>query len=250
MKRLLAAGAGDIYQIGKAFRDGEAGRIHQPEFTMIEWYRHGFSIQEMAQDTCDLIIELSAYSSHPVVKTERISYREAFIRSSGLDPFTASSEEMRAAAARHSVSLDTIAGRNDRPLWLDLLAGTIVYPSLTGNKLWVVDGFPADQAMLARLNPADPTVAERFEVFLHGVELANGFRELRDPVEQAARFATDRKRRELTGAPDILPDSQLLAALESGLPDCAGVAVGLDRVLLVTNKIADLSATMSFAPVT
>jgi lysyl-tRNA synthetase class 2 len=250
MKRLLAAGAGDIYQIGKAFRGGEAGRIHQPEFTMIEWYRHGFSIEEMAQDTCDLIIELSAYSSHPVVKTERISYREAFIRSSGLDPFTASSEEMRAAAARYSVSLDTIAGRNDHTLWLDLLAGTIVYPSLTGNKLWVVDGFPADQAMLARLNPADPTVAERFEVFLHGVELANGFRELRDPVEQAARFATDRKRRELTGAPDILPDSQLLAALEAGLPDCAGVAVGLDRVLLVTNEIAELSATMSFAPVT
>jgi elongation factor P--(R)-beta-lysine ligase len=249
MKRLLAAGAGDIYQIGKVFRDGEAGRIHQPEFTMIEWYRHGFSTEEMAQDTCDLIIELSAYSNHPVVNTERISYREAFIRSSGLDPFTASSKELRAAAARHSVSLTMIADHEDRSLWLDLLAGTIVYPSLTGNKLWVVDRFPADQAMLARLNPADPTVAERFEVFLHGVELANGFRELRDPVEQAARFTTDRKRREWAGKPDILPDSHLLAALEAGLPDCAGVAVGLDRVLLVTNQLRELRATMSFAPV-
>lgn len=248
MKRLLAAGAGDIYQIGKAFRDGETGRIHQPEFTMIEWYRHDFSIEKMAQDTCDLIVELSACSSHPVHAMERISYRDAFIRSSGLDPFSASSEELRAAASQHSLSLDLSAERGDRQLWLDLLAGTLVYPSLTGDKLWVVDKFPADQAMLARLDPEDQTVAERFEVFLHGVELANGFRELRDPAEQAARFAIDRQRRERVGAPDILPDSRLLAALESGLPDCAGVAVGLDRILMVTNQLAELRATMSFAP--
>ena len=99
MKRLLAAGAGDIYQIGKAFRDGEAGRLHQPEFTMIEWYRHGFSLEEMAQDTCDLICELSKHCSRPVDRMERISYRDAFIRSTGLDPFTASNEELRLAAA-------------------------------------------------------------------------------------------------------------------------------------------------------
>jgi len=250
MKRLLAAGAGDIYQIGKAFRDGEAGRIHQPEFTMIEWYRHGFSIEQMAQDACDLIIELSAHSSRPVNKTERLSYREAFIRSIGLDPVTAKSEELLAMAAHHAISLHPGTDREDRQLWLDLLAGTIVYPALTGDKLWIVDKFPADQAMLARLDPDDPTVAERFEVFLHGVELANGFRELRDPVEQAARFATDRQHRKRAGLPDILPDSRLLAALVAGLPDCAGVAVGLDRILLVTNQLAELRATMSFAPAT
>lgn len=248
MKRLLAAGAGDIYQIGKAFRDGETGRLHQPEFTMIEWYRHGFSIEEMAQDACDLIVELSTHCSHPVNKVERISYREAFMGSTGLDPFTANSEELRATAVHHAISLDPNDNHADRELWLDLLAGSIVYPSLGGDKLWIVDKFPADQAMLARLDPDDSTVAERFEVFLHGVELANGFRELRDPVEQAARFTTDRKHRELAGAQDMLPDPRLLAALEAGLPDCTGVAVGLDRILLVTNQLAELRATMCFAP--
>jgi lysyl-tRNA synthetase class 2 len=112
----------------------------------------------------------------------------------------------------------------------------------------VVDKFPADQAMLARLNPDDPSVAERFEVFLQGVELANGFRELRDYAEQAERFAADRRHRATAGAADIFPDSRLLAALNSGLPDCAGVAVGLDRIMLITNRLAELRATMSFAP--
>jgi len=165
MKRLLAAGAGDIYQIGKAFRAGETGRLHQPEFTMIEWYRHGFSSEAMAQDACDLIMELSAHCSHPVNKVERISYREAYILSTGLDPFAASSAELRAVAAHHAIAPDANAEQADRALWLDLLAGTIVYPSLGGDKLWIVDKFPADQAMLARLDPDDSTVAERFEVF-------------------------------------------------------------------------------------
>ncbi len=253
MKRLLAAGSGDIYQIGKAFRGGEAGRHHQPEFTLIEWYRHGFSIDDMAQETCDLIMELSSHASHPVSGMQRISYRDAFIRASGVDPFSASIEELRAATLHHAPSFDTVAearknSAQDRQLWLDLLAAATVYPALTGDKLWVVDQFPAEQAMLARLNPDDPSVADRFEVFLQGVELANGFRELRDYAEQAERFAADRRHRATMGAADILPDSRLLAALKSGLPDCAGVAVGLDRIMLITNRLAELRATMSFAP--
>lgn len=253
MKRLLAAGSGDIYQIGKAFRGGEAGRLHQPEFTLIEWYRHEFSIEEMAQETCNLIMTLSTHSSHPVTEMQHISYRDAFLRASGIDPFKASIEELRAATLHHAPNFNRGAetlknSAPDRQLWLDLLAAATVYPSLAGEKLWVVDKFPADQAMLARLNPDDPTVADRFEVFLQGVELANGFRELRDCAEQAARFAADREHRAVVGAPDILADTRLLAALNAGLPDCAGVAVGLDRIMLVTSRLAELRATMSFTP--
>jgi elongation factor P--(R)-beta-lysine ligase len=253
MKRLLAAGSGDIYQIGKAFRGGESGRNHQPEFTLLEWYRLGFSIKQMAQETCELITALSQLCSKPVNSTQRITYRDAFLHGCGIDPFSADTMKVREVALRHSPGFDasslaTAAAGNERQLWLDLLAGTVVYPALTGDRLWIVDQFPADQAMLARLNPDDPSTADRFEIVLHGIELANGFRELRDPREQAERFATDRERRAGAGAPDVLPDLQLLAALEAGLPDCAGVAVGLDRILLLTNPLGGLQETMSFTP--
>ena len=253
MKRLLAAGCGDIYQIGKVFRGGESGRLHQPEFTMIEWYRHEFDLAEMAQETCELIVTLSNQAGHPVSGTERISYQDAFLRASGVDPFTASMQELREATldlmpAFEQAGEQKTGSIEDRQIWIDLLAGATVYPSLTGNKLWVIDRFPADQAMLARLDPDDSRVAERFEVILDGVELANGFRELRDPAEQAARFALDCKRRAREGAPAMRPDSRLLAALEAGLPDCAGVAVGLDRIMLATNRLPELAATMSFVP--
>jgi len=253
MKRLLAAGSGDIYQIAKVFRGGESGRLHQPEFTMIEWYRHDFDLKAIAQETCELIMTLSNQASHPVSATEHISYQDAFLRASGVDPFTASAQELCEATLRFSPTFDQAGEQKadsiqDRRIWIDLLAGTTVYPSLTGNKLWVIDRFPADQAMLARLDPDDSRVAERFEVILDGVELANGFRELRDPAEQAERFAQDSKRRAQDGAQEMLPDSKLLAALEAGLPDCAGVAVGLDRLVLATNRLPELAATISFIP--
>jgi lysyl-tRNA synthetase class 2 len=207
----------------------------------------------MARETCELIITLSRLCSTPVEDIQHISYRDAFLQSCGVDPFTASTADLRSAALRHSPSFTALPGAtadavSERQLWLDLLAGTTVYPSLTGNRLWIIDRFPADQAMLARLDPADPSCADRFEVLLQGLEIANGFRELRDPREQAARFAHDCQRRTKAGAADVLPDAQLLAALEAGLPDCAGVAVGLDRILLATNPFNGLQETMSFVP--
>jgi lysyl-tRNA synthetase class 2 len=207
----------------------------------------------MARETCELIMTLSNQASHPVSATEHISYQDAFLRTSGVDPFTASAQELREATLHFSPTFDPpdeqkAGSIQDRRIWLDLLAGTTVYPSLTGNKLWVIDRFPADQAMLARLDPDDSRVAERFEVILDGVELANGFRELRDATEQAERFALDCKRRAREGGQAVLPDSKLLAALEAGLPDCAGVAVGLDRLVLATNRLPELAAAISFVP--
>lgn len=253
MKRLLAAGCGDIYQIAKVFRAGESGRFHQPEFTMIEWYRHEFDLKKIAQETCDLIMALSNEATHPVSTAEHISYQDAFLRASGIDPFTASMQELREATLHFAPTFGHGGAHEtdrvqDRQIWLDLLAGTTVYPSLVGNKLWVIDRFPAEQAMLARLDPDDASIAERFEVILDGVELANGFRELRDPAEQASRFELECKRRARDGAQAMPPDSRLLAALSAGLPDCAGVAVGMDRVMLATNRLPELAATMSFAP--
>lgn len=250
MKRLLAAGSGDIYQIGKAFRGGETGRLHQPEFTMIEWYRLGFSLDDMIEETCALICMVSEFADRPVRKYQRIDYRQAFVNACGIDPLVADIDALITCArglpeAGCDDPLTESLGAN-RNAWLDYLASHVVYPSLQGESLWVVERYPADQAMLARLNPDDRSVAERFEIFLDGVELANGFRELLDADEQEARFAADRAKRRESGTMDMEPDPMLLAALRAGMPDCCGVAVGLDRLLMLADRQPDITATMSF----
>ena len=252
MKRLVAAGSGDIYQIGKAFRGGERGTRHQPEFTMVEWYRCGFDLDRMIYETCEFISELSCCSTRPVKGHRRISYQDAFINSCAIDPFAAETDELRATALNWPGDIcdPDLAARihDDRSTWLDLLASHAVYPSLANDILWVIDEYPADQAMLAQINPDNPAVADRFEVFLNGVELANGFQELIDATEQAERFAADLKQRKTMKLPDMLPDLQLLAAIETGLPECSGVAIGLDRVLMTTNNYSSIGTTMSFVP--
>jgi lysyl-tRNA synthetase class 2 len=252
MKRLVAAGSGDIYQIGKAFRGGENGRRHQTEFTMIEWYRCGFDVDQLIDDTCEFISWLSRCSSHPVTTHQRISYRDAFINTCALDPLVADAKELRTIALRWPGGIcdEALAASiaDDRPTWLDLLASHAVYPALANDILWVIDEYPADQAMLAQLNTNNPAVADRFEIFLNGIELANGFAELTDAAEQIERFASDRERRQAMQLPDILPDQKFVAAIQSGLPECAGVAVGLDRILMTTNNCSAIAETMSFVP--
>jgi lysyl-tRNA synthetase class 2 len=252
MKRLLAAGSPDIYQIGKVFRDGERGERHQPEFTMIEWYRHNFNLQDIASETCALIYEISEPGSNPVSKNIRISYTAAFMQACSVNPLEAEVDELRSTAQNFLGDIFddelTKSLGNDRQAWLDLLATHLVYPGLPGEVLVVMDSYPAEQAMLARINPDDPATALRFEVFLNGVEIANGFHELGNAVEQAERFESDRKQRHLCGRPDMEPDTLLLDALEAGLPDCSGVAVGLDRLLMVTNQLDSLAAVLSFIP--
>jgi len=252
MKRLLAAGSGDIYQIGKAFRGGERGVRHQPEFTMVEWYRDGFDLDQIIEETCQFISRLSNCGSKPVVSQQRTTYKDAFLDICAINPLTADVMELRDKALNWPGDIcdAQLAERiaDDRSTWLDLLASHAIYPALPPNILWIIDEYPADQAMLARLNPANPLVANRFEVFLNGVELANGFEELAEAAEQAERFAVDRQRRQTLQLPDMHPDQQLIAALNHGLPACSGVAVGLDRILMTTNECKTIAETMSFVP--
>jgi len=251
MKRLLAAGSPDIYEISRVFRDSELGSRHQPEFTMAEWYRRDLSLAGMVRETCDFIGALGAAAG---VATENVSqwrYRELFLAATGLDPLLASAQDLRACAdERLAGQLDTglvTALGEDIAGWLDLLMSHLVIPGLPDPGLLVITHFPACQAALARLNPDEPDEAERFEVFRGGLELANGYRELRDADEQRRRFAADQRRRAAAGQPAMEPDRALLAALAAGLPDCCGVAVGFDRVVMSYLQLDELSQATAFA---
>jgi lysyl-tRNA synthetase class 2 len=255
MKRLLAAGCPDIYQICKVFRNGELGSQHQPEFTMIEWYRLNVTLEEMIDETCALIHGLFEFAVPEDADDGRLGtparyhYRTAFRDATGLDPLSAGTDDLQQCAARLTNSITPeFAGQLgvDANAWVDFLMSHVVIPGLPDEKLVVVDAYPADQAALARLDPDDPRFAERFEVFYGGLELANGYRELLDAEEQRRRFEADRARRELAGSEDIPIDNALLAALDSGLPDCCGVALGFDRIVMSIEKLPTIVQAISF----
>ncbi len=250
MKRLLAAGAPDIYQVCQVFRDGELGRWHEPEFTLVEWYRRGYDMADMRDETCALVARVATLAGREPGPVRKLSYREAFAATLALDPIGAPIAELRAAGERQlgdELGAGLVASLgNDRNAWLDLLMSRVVVPAAAGQGIVSIHHFPAAQASLARLDPCDETVADRFEVYLDGVELANGFRELSDAREQAERFAADRATRAAAGQPDAPPDEHLLAALAHGLPDCSGVAVGLERLLMAATGAADIGEVVSF----
>ncbi len=244
MKRLLAAGYPDIYSICRVFRDGEAGRRHQPEFTMIEWYRLGMSLNEIIGDTLQLIVAAlgdQAPSPAPVF----LDYVEAVNRVCGTDIHAADAGALAdAAGADNDLRAALGHEKND---WLDLLLATRVIPTFAPDRLTVLQHYPASQGALARLCPDDPSVADRFEVFLGPVELANGYVELTDATEQATRIAHDNEARNRRSR-EIRPiDKALLSALEQGLPDCAGVAVGLERLQMLHDKTDDIRDVITFA---
>jgi lysyl-tRNA synthetase class 2 len=253
MKRLLAAGSPDIYQIGKVFRDREIGSLHQPEFTMIEWYRREFTLTQMIDESCALINAVfgsgSDHENFPLA-IESVDYRTAFLAATKLDPLSVGIEDLARRAADLTTSVTPALSKeigSDRATWIDLLMSHVVIPALPDNCLVVVHHYPADQAALARIDPRDPQVAERFEVFFNGVELANGYRELLDASEQRERFANDNRQRIRSGKPEVPADEALLAALEHGLPDCCGVAVGLDRLMIARYGLTSIDAAISFA---
>ena len=242
MKRLLAAGSGDIYQICHVVRGNERGRLHNPEFTLIEWYRTGSSLGEL-MDEVDALVRALLGPAAPGA-SERRSYREVFLRELGLDPLTAVTNALAVAAAPLGFRdpQDTL----DRDGWLELLMSGRVGPQLGRDTLSFVHSYPASQAALARLDPADPRVAQRFELYYQGIELGNGFHELAAEPEQRARFMRDNEERHRLGLPVAALDERLLAALAAGLPDGCGVALGFDRIVMLASGATRIDEVLSF----
>lgn len=249
MKRLLAAGSGDIFQLCRVFRAGELGRHHNPEFTLLEWYRQDFTLAQIMAETGELAARLLAagvYTDQPQREVETVSYQQAFERQLQVDPLTARTSQLRELSLARG--LDPVGGREaTRDELLDFLVATQVGPKLGRGRLTCLHGYPASQASLAMLDPTDQRVAQRFELYAEGVELANGYVELADAGEQAARFAADQSERRRRGLVAHPADARLLGALRHGLPACAGVALGFDRLVMLALQRERIEDVMAFA---
>jgi len=240
LKRLLAAGTGDCYELGRVFRDGEAGGRHNPEFTMLEWYRIGWDHHRLIEETVALTQAALALAGRAAT-VEKIAYRDLYRRHLDLDPATATDQALIAALGETHIAHDGLS-RDD---WLDLLMTHRIQPAFADCSITVVYDYPASQCALARIRADDPPLAERFELYVGALELANGYHELTDAAEQGQRFRRDLETRTQRGARQPPVDERLLAALASGLPGCAGVALGVDRLLMAmlgTGRIGDVIA--------
>jgi lysyl-tRNA synthetase class 2 len=242
MKRLLAAGGEAIYQVTRSFRGGgETGRLHNPEFTIVEWYRTGDGLAAGMQLLSDLAEEL--FRRGPA---QRLTYAEAFQQSLAIDPHRASVADLAAAAKRAGVAAPASFATADRDAWLDLLLVERIEPALGLTQPAILCDYPASQAALARLRPDDPPVAERFELYLDGVELANGYVELLDPAVLRARNAEVNLQRIADGKPALPAESRLLAAMDEGMPECCGVALGFDRAVMLVAGAKSIADVLTF----
>lgn len=241
MKRLLAAGSGDIYQLCKVFRAGEQGGRHNPEFTLLEWYRVGFDMAALMQEVEKLLTNI--LSSKLKAAPLTLSYRQAFLEYAQVDPFNATTQQLEKAFAHFTEQLTQQVSAED---WLDLILSFVVQPQLPHDRLVFMTGFPAAQASLAKLDDRNPNEACRFEVFVNGLELANGFEELIDDTEQRQRIKAEQKRRQAMELPQLPIDEHFLAALASGLPVCSGVALGVDRLVMLATGQARIADVISF----
>lgn len=240
MKRLLAAGSGPIYQICKAFRQAEVGQFHNPEFTMLEWYRPGFDHHALMDEMDELLQKLLN-----VKPAERMTYEQTFKTYLGIAPHEATAEQLAKIATEQGLNFAD-ANTFDQDTWLQILASECIEPQLGQEKPFFIYHFPAAQSALARLLPTTPPVAARFEVYVKGIELANGFYELQDAKEQRRRFETNVEKRRALNLPLLPIDEKFLAALEHGLPDCAGVALGIDRLIMLATQNAPIQKVISF----
>ncbi|HSF17097.1 MAG TPA: EF-P lysine aminoacylase EpmA [Vicinamibacteria bacterium] len=243
MKRLLAAGSGPIYQIGKAFRSGESGSRHHREFTLVEWYRPGL-------DTHRLMDEVSDFLEHVLGcrPAERESYAAVFARHLGVDPHGASAEVLGRTYRDLGLPPITASGL-DRADWLDLLMAQAIEPKMGREVPLLIFDYPVELAANARLRDGRQRVADRFELYFRGLELANGYGELTDAIEQRHRFVADRKRRGQLGRHLPPIDDLLLQAMEAGLPECSGVALGFDRLVMIAASAAAIGDVVSFREV-
>lgn len=240
MKRLLCAGSGCIYQICKAFRNEESGRFHNPEFTMLEWYRVGFDHLDLIQEI-DALLQMTL-GSKPL---EIITYQQAFIEHCDIDPLACTHAELQARAS--DLGFSNIAdNESDSDVLLQLLCCQVVEKQIGLERPVALTNFPAPQAALARLSQSDSRVASRFEIYYKGVELANGYHELTQATEQVRRFKRDNAQRKLLKLPQIDIDQRLIQALENGLPDCAGVALGVDRLCMLAMDVQHIEKITAF----
>lgn len=243
MKRLLAAGSGPIYQISKVFRDGELGPRHNPEFTLLEWYRPGFDHHTLMDELAALI----NYLLPAPLTVERLSYAEAFQQYLQIDPHQATVEQLRQCAVELPIPGAAELAMQQSDAWLDLLLTHVVEPLLGQGFITFLYDYPVSQAALARISETHPPVAERFELYLGGVEMANGFHELADAQEQRSRFEAESLVRSDLKLDEVPMDRRLLSALEAGMPDCSGVALGIDRMLMYLNGIDKIDEVLSFS---
>lgn len=255
MKRLLAAGSGDIYQICHVARGLERGRHHNAEFTLIEWYRNGFTLEDLMHEVDGLSRAVLGPMALPFA-SEYVTYRDAFVHALGIDPLAAPLSELQSAALDLGFTLPSATATpnaqranladSNRDELLDFLMAAHIGPRLGRKALTFVHRYPASQAALARLDTADPRTALRFELYCEGIELANGFHELASASEQRARFEHDLAERKRRGLPTHGLDERLLAALAHGLPDCAGVALGFDRLLMLATGATHIDEVLPF----
>jgi len=245
MKRLLAAGHGDIYQICRVARDDERSRLHNPEFTLLEWYRRDFSMGALIKETAALLDALLARAGHPPRRLRELRYPQAFREALGIDPLGAAQRTLEAVAIERGLEATT-AQSLERDGLLDFLVGAVIGPTLGQGEWLALTHYPASQAALARLDDEDPRMALRFEIYADGIELANGFEELASAAEQRSRFETDNRLRAQRGLPRVALDERLLAALGAGLPACAGVALGFDRAVMLACCAAHIDEVIAF----
>lgn len=239
MKRLLAAGSGPIYQVARVFRDGEVGRLHNPEFTLVEWYRPGFD-QHQLMDEVSGLIALLMELDNPLITL--MTYSDLFQQYTSLNPL----EENRESLDQYCRSVDAHCPVEDWDSAMDWLMAIYIQPQMQG--LTYVTDYPATQASLARLDPDNPEVAKRFELFVDGVEIANGFEELTDSTEQRQRFMQENAARAASGRPQIPMDEAFLEALDFGMPETSGVALGLERLMMLATGSDEIGSVLPLSP--
>jgi lysyl-tRNA synthetase class 2 len=241
MKRLMVAGGQAIYQITRAFRQGEIGRLHNPEFTMVEWYRRGDGLAEgmaLLSDLCQALLGRG--------QSQRLTYREAFKQFADVDPLADDVAALSGRLQSRGIAAPASLTVGDRDGWLDLLLVELVEPNLGRGRPTLLHDYPASQAALATIRQQEPPVAERFELYVDGIELANGYHELLDPAVLRSRNRQNNLLRQQDGRPALPEDSRLLAAMEHGLPPCAGVALGFDRIVMLAAGASSLADVLAF----
>ena len=241
MKRLLASGYGCCYQICKAFRHEQQGRYHNPEFTMLEWYRVGFDHFQLMDEVGELLSSVLGCQ-----QVERISYQELFIREVAIDPLMTNRDELIRIISAHDKLSDWLEQEDCLDTLLQFIMAELIEPNIGDNKPCFVYNFPASQASLAKISLKDPRVAERFECYFKGIELANGFHELTDVAQQKLRFEQDNQTRTTLGKIEQDIDQHFISALEHGLPACAGVALGIDRLVMLALTVNKIDQVITF----